>query len=77
MESTSTVYVNGRMYGNGVDERFDTELNECINKDGVINATNEHRQRNRKSAEMKHTSNPEVKSCKSSTTKGARSSLVL
>ena len=25
-ETTSTVYINGRMYGNGVDEHFDTDL---------------------------------------------------
>ena len=44
--------------------------------DGVINATNQHRQSNKKKSGMQHTSNPKVKFRQSSTTKGARSSLV-
>ena len=48
METTSTVYIHGRMYGDGVDEHFHTELTGHINMDGVINATNEHCQSNRK-----------------------------
>ena len=30
------------MYGNGVGEHFDMELTAYMNKDAVINATNEH-----------------------------------
>ena len=48
METTSTVYIYGRMYGNGVDEHFDMDLTWHMNVDGVMNATNEHRRSNSK-----------------------------
>ena len=36
------------MYGNGVDEQFDTDMTGHMNMDGIINATNEHCRSNRK-----------------------------
>ena len=48
MESTSPVYVHGCMYWIGVDKHFDKELTGHMSMDGLINATNEHRQIKRK-----------------------------
>ena len=59
-----------------VDKQFDTELTGHRSTDGVINATNERRRSNRKKCRDATYLNPEVKFHISSTTKGARSSLV-
>ena len=47
-ETTPTVYIHGRMNGNGVNKHFDMELTGQLNMDDVLNAKNEHRRSNRK-----------------------------